>query len=283
MNRTDWNHSIMNGIDPALVEAAAAPAAKRSLRPLRIAVAAACMCALLAGMAFAAETIFGIPIFRAVGTNPFTGEELNGFTTVTDMTSKQPAERFSPAVRELAAALEQDGTDTVTFGSWAGLEEYLGVDLMNNALLDQGGQDLTVTVMANDGELTGVKADGVYYLNYLEVERSDEADGGYGMVPVRMGLTVQSYTEYSRIAPEDMFMILAFPEDYTLTHETYTTPGGLVVSIVGAAHSDPVYGPTTTWYARFALNGNAVTLSAGCIPDPDHALATLKEVLDEFR
>ena len=288
MNQTDWNHNVMNGIDPALVEEASLPAGKRSFRPLRIAAAAACMCALLAGMALAAETIFGIPIFKPVTANPFTGEEVNGFTTVIDApegavsngTFKQPVDRFSPTVRELAAALEQGTPDTLSFGTWAELEEYLGVDLLSNPMLERGGQDLTVTVSAKNGTLTAVKADGVYYLNYLEVENPD---GGYGMTPVRMGLTVQSYTEHSLISPDDMFMILAFPENYTFTHENYTTPGGLAVSIVGAVRSDPVYGQTTTWYARFALDGNAVTLSAGCIPNPAHALSTLKEVLDAFQ
>ena len=291
MNQTDWNHNVMNGIDPALVEEASLPAGKRSFRPLRIAAAAACMCALLAGMALAAETIFGIPIFKSVTANPFTGEELNGFTTVIDTpegvmskgTFKQPLDSFSSAVRELAAALEQGGTDTVTFGSWAELEEYLGADLLSNPMLERGGQDFTVTVGAKDGTLTAVKTDGVYYLNYLEVKHSDETGGGYGMVPVRMGLTVQSYTEHSLIAPEDMFKILGFPEDYTFTHETYTTPGGLAVSIVGAVRPDTAYGRITTYYARFALNGNAVTLSAGCTPDSAHALSTLKEVLDAFQ
>lgn len=291
MKQADWNHSILNNIDPALVEGASAPAGRRNFHPLRIVAAAACMCALLAGMALAAETIFGIPIFKPVDTDPFTGEEFNGFTTVIDTpggtvsggTYKQPVDSFSPAVRELAAALEQDSTDTVRFNSWAALEEYLGVKLLTNSALEQGGQDFTVTVGAKDGTLTAVKADGVYYLNPLEVEPSDELGGGHGMVPVRTGLTVQSYTEHSLIAPEDMFMTLGFPEDYTFTHEAYTTPGGLAVSIVGTSYSDPVYGRITTYYARFALNGNAVTLSAGCITDPAHALSTLKDVLDAFQ
>ena len=39
MKQADWNHNILNEIDPALVESAAAPAKKHSLRPVRIAVA----------------------------------------------------------------------------------------------------------------------------------------------------------------------------------------------------------------------------------------------------
>ena len=119
MKQADWNHSILNNIDPALVEGASAPAGRRNFHPLRIVAAAACMCALLAGMALAAETIFGIPIFKPVETNPFTGEEFNGFTTVIDApkgtvsggTYKQPVDSFSPAVRELAAALEQENQE----------------------------------------------------------------------------------------------------------------------------------------------------------------------------
>ena len=324
MNRSDWNHAILNHIDPELVEQAAAPTKKRTTRPVRIAVIAACLCGLLVGGAFAAETVFGIPIFKPMDTSPVTGEPINGFTTIIEVPEeietpegtavnplenqsingvfKLPVDTFGQAVQNAAANLSANTLGQLSFNSWEKAEEFLGKDLMNNAVLAEARPGLVfyddensvgeaacrVNYTAMDGILTGASANSVWYLNYVDrplPEEIEDLEGGVvisNSVPVRVEVMVQSYTKHSPIAPDEMFLGLSFPEGWTFTPETYTTPSGLVVNIVGVNIPDEVYGQITEYYAQFALNGNAVTVIAGFIPDADHALATLKQVLDAF-
>lgn len=304
MNKSDWNHAVLNAIDPGLVEQAAAPAKKRAVRPTRIAIAA-CLCAVLAGGAFAAETIFGVPIFTPMDTNPATGEPFNGFTTIIELPGeaqqpdtavnplerpdvngvfKLPVEAFSQQVRDAAAGLEERQHGQLDFDSLAGAEDFLGIELMDNPVLEAAGAACVTTVTAMDGILTSVMAESAYYLNYVDQPGASLHGGGLlsVSVPVRVDVTVQSYTEHSPIAAGDMFLGLGFPEEYTFTSETYTTPGGLTASIVAVSRPDETYGQVTDYYAQFALNGNAVTVSSVFIPDAGHALATLKQVLDAF-
>lgn len=323
MKQTDWNHHILNEIDPALVESAAAPAKKHSLRPVRIAVAAACLCGLLVGGAFAAEAIWGVPVFTPMDTSPMTGEEFHGFTTVIEVPEeveipegtkvnpleeqeingvfKLPVDSFSQTVRDAAANLSARTLGQMSFNVWEKAEQFLGKDLMNNAVLADArpgtvfygdGNSVReaaclVQYTAMDGILTGASANSVWYLNYVDmpVDGLTDPDGGTiisSSVPVRVEVLVQSYTKHSPIAPDEMFVGLGFPKNYTFTPETYTTPSGLVVNIVAVNRPDDYYGQTTEYYAQFAFNGNAVTVSSAFIPDSDHALATLKQVLDAF-
>ena len=323
MKQTDWNHHILNEIDPALVESAAAPAKKHSLRPVRIAVAAACLCVALVGGAFAAEAIWGVPVFTPMDTSPMTGEEFNGFTTVIEVPEevetpegtkvnpleeqeingvfKLPVESFSQRVQSAAANLAAKTLGQLNFNSWEKAEEFLGLDLMNNAVLADakpgeiyystgnavGEAVCRVTYTAMDGILTGAMTEGVWFLNYVDqpVDGLTDSDGGTiisSSVPVRVEVLVQSYTKHSPIAPDETFLGLGFPKNYTFTPETYTTPGGLVVNIVGVNIPDAAYGQITKYYAQFAFKGNAVTVSSAFLPDADHALATLKQVLDAF-
>lgn len=320
MNQQDWNHTIINGLDPALVEQASVPAKKRTVRPVRIAVVAACLCAALVVGAFAAETIFGIPIFKPMDTSPATGEPMNGFTTVIELPEetqqpegtnvnpledpdingvfKLPVSAFSQQVQDKAASLRANTLGEVNFSSWEKAEAFLGINLMDNPVLDRAEPGrlfystanpdkplletvCRVTVTAMDGILTSASTEGVWYLNREEIYDGDIL---LSSVPVRLEVIVQSYTKHSPIAPDEMFLGLGFPEDYTFTPETYTTPSGLVVNIVGVTRLDKTLGyPVTEYYAQFALNGNAVTISSIFTEDSDHALATLKEVLDAFQ
>ena len=313
---------ILNGLqnvnDEYLLDAAAPVRCRKcGLRSLRIAVAAACLCAALVGGALAAEAIWGVPVFKPMDTNPLTGEAWNGFSTVIGVPEtagtvensdvngvfKQPVESFGRTVRDAAANLPDNTAGQMSFTSWEKAEEFLGVDLMNNSVLAKAQPGLVfygdgnsvkeavcqVDYTAVDGILIGTRASSVWYLNYVDLplpergEDTEEDTAISGSVPVRVNVVVQSYTSRSPIAPGDMFLSLGFPDDYTLASDTYTTPSGLAVNVVAVSHHNEVYGQTTEYYAQFALNGNAVTVSANCAPDADHALATLKQVLDAFQ
>lgn len=324
--------SAMNDISDSYLSDARQPVtAKRTIPRLGKAVlAAACLCALLVGGAFAAEAVFGVPIFKPLDKDVFTGEEWNGFTTIIELPEepdielpeepevpesttvnplvnpdingvfKMPVDTYSRQARDVAAGLDGIRGGDLNFDSWNEAEEFLGIELMNNSVLEQAEPDLIsygaetadtetvchVTLFSMDGILTAARTEGVYIVDRVEV--NEVYEGGrirtHNVVPLRVYITIQSYTKHSPIAANEMFMHLGFPKGYTFTPQTYTTPGGLAVNIVGVNRFDSTLDKICTEYvAQFALNGNAVTLRCAFPEDSDHALSTLKQVLDAFR
>lgn len=301
MKQQEWIHNVMDQLDPALVEEGC-PAQKRRARPLRIALVAACACLVLVGGAFAAREILGVPMFTPVESSPVDGSAINGFTTVIqppenggeaagDQTVgpfKLPVERYSQQLRDAAAALRPHTLGYKEFTSWDEAEKFLGIELLDNAVLDAAqpagthriengahvmNAPFSVTYTAMEGVLTGAGVEAGYFLNWKDIYEN-------GVLvcrePVRVRLMVQSYTKQSPIAGDEMFVTFAFPEDYVIAHEDYVTPGGLPVSIVCVSHP----GGFADYYAQFVLNGSAVTVNAACGSDSRHALNTLKEILN---
>ena len=314
MNNPDFVHEIMDHIDPALLQQGDASTRRPIPRIAKVAIAAACLCVALIGGAFAAETIFGIPIFTPIDTS-ITGDPMNGFTTIIELPEKSqqpngttpgingvfklPVAAFSQQAQDTAAGLGSHNTAQLDFISWESAEAFLGIDLMNNPVLDRAEPGLivystdpngptnstvcSVSVSAMDGILTAVSTEAVYFLNRVDVY-DESGDTRIGSTPVRLDITVQSYTEHSAISSDEVFLGLGFPEDCTFTPETYTTPNGLVANIVGVTFFNEALGhPVTMYYAQFALNGSAVTIHSSFAKDSGHALSTLKEVLDAFR
>lgn len=300
MNKNEWTHEIMNHIDPTLIEQADTPVRRRLPSAGKIALIAACLCAVLVGGAFAAEAIWGIPLFKPIDTSPVTGEPANGFTTVIELPEEatppqgsriNPLQNpkingvyklwediYSQQLRDYAATLKTGTLGKKDFSTWDQAEEFIGIDLLNNPVLEQGaaGFPCSVTVTAMDGNLTAAMAETVYCLNYMDMAENEHYSN---LIPVRMELFVQSYTVNSPIAPQEMFIAFGFPDGYTFRTETYTTPSGLTASIVEVRNTS---GAVIDYYAQFALNHNAVTLISTFLPDSDHALSTLKDVLDGF-
>ena len=246
---------------------------------IRPVLAAACVCLALVGGAFAAEAIFGVPVFRLTDTSPVTGEPLTGFANGLEESAgqaiKQPEEVFSARVLEHAA----NGQTGLECSSWEEAEEYLGMELMDNAALaearyafEEGGEPVSVFLCVGDGVLNAVHATAGYWMNETVVDDGNSA-------PVRVGVTACVYTEHSPIAAEDMFVQYGFYGDYAITAEEYTNANGLAAVIVAA--EDEEYG-VTHYYAQFVWNGAAFTVDAIFGPDGDHALTTLKQVLDSF-
>ena len=262
-----------------LLERVTAGERKRHRAPLRTTLAAACVCLALVGGALAAEAVFGVPVFRLTDTSPVTGEPLAGFANGLDeregQTVKQPEAAFSARVLSDVS----NGTEHLEFASWEEAEEYLGVELMDNAALAQArwdgeerGGPVTVSLSAMDGTLTAARATAVYRMNETAADEGNAA-------PVRVGVTACVYTEHSPIAAEDLFVQYGFAGDYTITAEEYTGTNGLTAVIAAAENGED---GVTTYVAQFLWNGAAFTVDAVFAPDDAHALDTLKQVLDAF-
>lgn len=271
--------SLGEGAKARLLERVTAGERKRHRAPLRAALAAACVCLGLVGGALAAEAVFGVPVFRLTDTSPVTGEPLTGFSNGLDARGGEAVKRPEAAFSLRVRADVSNGTEELEFASWEEAEEYLGVELMDNAALAQarwdgaeGGSPVTVSLSAMDGALTAARTTAVCRMNETAVE-----DGG--TAPVRVGVTACVYTEHSPIAAEDMFVQYGFYGDYTITAGEYTGANGLTAVIAAAENGED---GVTTYVAQFVWNGAAFTVDAEFAPDNAHALDTLKQVLDAF-
>ena len=271
--------SLGEGAKARLLERMTAGERKRHRAPIRTALAAACVCLGLVGGALAAEAIFGVPVFRLTDTSPVTGEPLTGFANGLDERGGQAVKRPEEAFSLRVLADVSNGTERLEFASWEDAEEYLGVELMDNAALaqarwdgEEGGGSVTVSLSAMDGVFAAARATAVYRMNETAADEGNTA-------PVRVGVTACVYTEHSPIAAEDLFVQYGFHGDYTVTAEEYIGANGLAAVIAAAENGED---GVTTYVAQFLWNGAAFTVDAVFAPDDAHTLDTLKQVLDAF-
>ena len=101
------------------------PAKRRGARPLRAALIAAALCLALVGTAAAAQ-YFGVQIVPGTG-----GDEDADFWMKGGI-AYYPVDSLSEEV----AALDDPGYAAKVLNSWDEVEEFIGVDLMNNPVLD---------------------------------------------------------------------------------------------------------------------------------------------------
>ena len=124
----------------ALAERETEKKVKRPVSPLRVALIAACVCLALVGTAFAATVAFGI-FSTSNGDGTVTRvyrEKLHPYDSLTDE-ARQNMEESEKNIEEI----EQNGeeSDSSPFvhevmGSWQEIQERIGVDLIDSALLD---------------------------------------------------------------------------------------------------------------------------------------------------
>ena len=153
MNTVERTHDVLNGLDPALVEQADRTAKKRMSHPIRTALIAACLCATLLGAALADEELLkdaGIlkyfssefstvmrqidPMYQII---PGSEDSYSGYVIPWEG-SAVSMDIFSREVQEMLRRSENATVaESIRFGSTAELENYIGVALYENAVLDQ--------------------------------------------------------------------------------------------------------------------------------------------------
>lgn len=302
----------MGHIDPALVESADRKASRerRSRRGWSIGgVIAACLCLLLAGTAVAAEMagVHVVGIFDSKLTvSPDGTEELVAGYTVSRGVKYFSVEDLSQKVVELNRTIQEPTAKS--FSSWERMEEYLGIQVLDNPVLANAhaGGGFDVGVPGGQGRCVvyfdsgpGHKADGVtpmtgitrielmggYYLHYNDPDLQPW-QGVYVSVSAELLLSTEN-----NIQDE---MSLLYEEDVSFTYEEYITTNGLHTLLFKAEvperEGGSVPSPAVDWYeAEFTLNGVFFQVSAvdykdfngGNIPS-GLVEETLKEVLDGF-
>lgn len=256
MNRSDWNHSILNFIDPDLVEQAAAPAGKRTLRPVRIAVIAACLCIILVG------TTFAVDEFYELFTRLFPSEvgptyELN--STV----AQYPLDSFSDALLE---ASESRGTLAVVereFDTWAEVRAFIGsdIDLVWPDAENWQGRYYVYLFHTGGDKLWGIS-----------VESVD--------INAQASVSLDIYTEH-RTNKSVVQTTVYTPDDTVEQLEPYTTAAGFPAEL--ALIKGPENYPSTQCVGSFTRMGVIYSAKTyGTLSTQEETVLRLHTLLDSF-
>lgn len=255
-----------------LIEEAGTVQAQKRRKPAawRWGLIAACLCAALVGTAVAAQYL-GVRIVDGAGGDEGPDVWLEGGI------SYYPVDSLSEEVREL------DDLCYVgkRFDSWDEIEDFIGIDLMNNPVLDASpAHHYSYGVLRRDGapiirgrflalgsgSLTSIWAIGCYEIGEVNI-------------------TVEGHLFTDRVAEvsdgwDERFMGLSFSDEEQVSWEGYTTPSGLeahVVTIERTGHS------TDECKAVFSLNGVPFIIKASAVQDLTAAREALLQVLDGFQ
>lgn len=267
-------------VDPALVEQAAGPARRHSTRrPLRTGLIAACLCAALLGSAWAANQIGGFRSLKffedlllpaelsddgeALGEAHYDGYTLEGgidFLALEDL----PQEALDMAAEHPASTVGLDLT------SWEEAEAYFGLELPENAYLQEQLQSGFRAALSSDSE-------GPTALEWT----AEYLDSG-----VRLEVWVTAYTQRMELPDHPVSQSHLLPSDTQYTTEEHTAPNGLsaVMTTVEQGPEDPYY---DKWGARmfradFALGGVWYRVDAYDRAEPQRAREALEELLNGF-
>lgn len=279
--------SAMGYLDPTLVGEAEA-----HLRPRRsvgkMALVAACLCLALAGTALA--------VGAALYENFFTLEGQDAYYSVyTD--SRMPLSAFASHIPELADS-QGDGfmENMYLFDSWQAAEDFVGVDVMRNPLLedapirptfcaDENGENETkyncAVRLATSGETGNLLS--------VDVETSlwVSPNGERGMEPGDQGGWLQIMARMiTEMNPYENGGGVGFPLDdlASLSREEYMTASDRKAIITANACPDPDSGrePFYRYVAYLEVNGVFFALETGGASHGGLGPEGLKQVLDAF-
>lgn len=261
---------------------------KWNIRPLRMGLIAAALCAVLLGTAGAVQ-FFGARIDWQVEHPLASGSNYGAKVDITCF----PEDSFPQQVQDLA---EQDRLAGKNFRSWAQLEEFLGRDLPDSTALesalpgpralvsggDKGGTNILLCISSCKEGIFSIEATGHYVLDGIWVEQEARL------------YTDKAEENYKKMDEEfDPGDILTYEDGSEMTEETYITPSGLTVTIVGVTPPEGAAKFVAEYNAHFSINGiqyrvSAETYAVGhtraTVPeDPAHTLEVLKTVLDGFQ
>lgn len=278
------------------------PAKRHSIRPLRTALIAAALCLALAGSAFAVAELNHIQV----------REEPSIFTNM-DQYTMECAVDFYPldTFNQELFALADPALHHEYFNTWDELEEFIGLDLVNNPVLDRadpvsnGGlwcvddpqaecyqrhteQERThiflLPFFIDDEELWIIQTNGTYLLDGVLINMyadiyTEQAEGK--LYYTRGGGIVDPDKDHSLPIHGDGYHAETFFEylkDCETSAETYTTPNGLTATIIKETFPDQHMKCSAT----FLIDGALFTVTAWEISPNDDAMEVLKTVLDGF-
>lgn len=258
MKKEDVLH-LMTDLPPDLIEEADldVPAKRRLPKLARAGLIAACLCLALIGTA-AAVNYFGVQATR--------GDD--GFINMQGGITFYPYDSLSEEVRELA---ENPATHRVA--SWQAAEDLIGIDLVNNPVLN--GAPARTHYYIRDG------VEGRYF---VEPSRYViRAHGCFQSGAVNINLSCQIFTEYKApyMEEDNPFLGMKFADGAEVTQDVYTAPSGLTAQIIQTYSPESKFSPYSC-YAAFSLNGIPTVVDTYTTTSMEEARDVLNQVLDGF-
>lgn len=275
------------GFEERLAEQLAGlPEKKRRPRTVKWAMIAACLCMALVGTAAAAGAFPKLIVTDAFQAVRPDGKEISGYT-VQGGVVEIPLEKLSDEARTFAAE-QMRLPATKDCESWSAAEEFIGIEVANNSVLDQlepaessvsyDGKEIPfrcgVTISGRCDEPSCIELKVAYRLDFAR--EPGISQGGFAN-DIGIGVSAMLYMDSSYSLETDAEQQYRFQGIKGVTTETYVTPGGLETVIATMPREKETF-----YFAHFVLNGARFEIFAGHGPDPEQTLEVLKQVLDAF-
>ncbi len=260
---------LMNAIEPDLIEEAdlQSPVKRRMPKAARAGLIAACLCLALLGTAMAAQ-YFGVQIV----------EEDGGHIYLQGGIAYYPYDSLSDELKALEGVQETaSGTLIRTVPSWQAAEDFIGVNLMDNPVLD-----------ASPATQCGHTFEGVDSCFMAVISRdfsSIQVYGCYELGEADILVETTLFTDRRAALPEDwdeQFHGYGFTEDTQVSRDAYTAPSGLTAQLLEIVYPDngeTVCDPACK--AVFSLSGIPTIVTASAEDGPT-ARSALIQTLDGF-
>ncbi len=293
-------YQIVGQIDPALIEEMDAPPKRRLPKIVKAGLIAACLTLALAGTAFAAmESGLLMRFVKVKGEQePVDAEHVRCAALV--ITERIPVDGFSQEVREMAARDAASPAPGYGFDSWEAAEDLLGLNVMDNPLLDSGDLNWTVFSEGEDKARgrcmlrldadpgTGALRRAVVIGGYAQRASEEEEDHRVCSVNVLATLS----TENDPYESAGGYLLLYTEEGVEqAVVERYTAPCGEVVTILRDNRS--LHGPSAGLtaegdagdpaYVAYMRSGKALLQVYVSGLEGAEGLARLKSIMDGFQ
>lgn len=303
MNR-DGLTEAMGYIDPAYVEEADVRGeAKPGRRWRRPALIAACLCLVLAGTALAAE-LAGVHVsdfFEGTVTD-FRGRERDAvsYEYQANGIRRIPGDSLAPAVSEYIARTRgsDEGYYYITrgVGSMERAEEFLGLDLPDNPVLDQAKHGWTYFAkgdsLAGESRISngfcGISLHGAGELpETIQLRLAYDFPSADDYYSVSVDVSMRLYTDECDSSVEEGEVwgrVSMWQDKAPLEKYTYTASSGLETTVLAILDTHVIMGEEIAYYdytAYFVLDG---ILFEVLVSDTDGILAreTMEQILDGF-
>lgn len=299
----------MGGVGDDLIEEAGMVQKRKKRIPWRGLAVAACLCLALLGTAAAVTEYANLRILWR--TTHSSMVNIDGYI-VEFPVDFYPMDTFSQELRDMAAAdpgrWKHEGEETAHqyFDSWDDMQDFIGLELFRNPVLDSAEPRLAGTYPweyhrhqdpdkthllllpsnTDDGELYLINASGDYlmdgvYVSVLEVIYTEQAEGNLYYPAGNGEARGDGYHAHYE-------MVYNNTESHEESSEVYTTPNGLTATIVQTNWSS-TKAEGAARCAYFLIDGVQFVVSAiGFSSDwptmtPEYTMEVLKTVLDGFQ
>ena len=257
---------LMNTVPPDLIEEAdiQVPKQRRLSGLVRAGLIAACLCLVLIGTASAVHYYNGIRLVA--------GD--NGFTLAQGGIAYVPYDSLSEEIR---AIIEEANNSFVIrkASSWQDVEDLIGIDLMNNPVLD-----------ASPSHNYFAERHGV--MGRFHVEPSRHSICAYGCFEIGdVDINVESrlFIENSQSIQEywdETFLGVRFPDDTEVARDSYTAPSGLIVQIMEVHTPRENSAGSFDCYGFFSLGGVPTIVGCASNTGMEEARTILHQILAGF-